>query len=82
MLPIVTLSCRCTVEPAEFSGSHTTRSGMSVTLHGKVIEPRDVLTVTASPSAAPISAAVSGDSRTTGVRAVPARYGSPSCRRP
>ena len=38
---------------------------MSVTVSGKVIEPRDVLTVTASPSAAPISVAVSADSRTT-----------------
>ena len=55
---------------------------MSVMFSGKVIEPRGVLTVTSSPSAAPISAAVSDESRTTGLRAVPARCGSPSCPRP
>ena len=55
---------------------------MSVIVNGRVIVPRAVLTVTLSPSAAPIAPAVSADSRTTGVRAVPARCGSPSCSRP
>src|SRR5262249_6589707 len=82
VLPMVTPSLRCTAEPGEFSGSHTTRSGMSVMASGRAIDPRDVLTVTTSPSEAPISAAVSADNRTTGLRAVPARCGSPSCIRP
>ena len=44
MLPTVTPRSRCTAEPGEFSGSHTTRSGMSVMVSGRVIDPRDVLT--------------------------------------
>ena len=46
------------------------------------MSPRAVLTVTLSPSAALIASAVPADSRTTGVRAVPARCGSPSWSRP
>ena len=42
------------------------RSAMSVIASGSVIAPRSVLTVTRSPSAAPISAAVAADSRATG----------------
>jgi hypothetical protein len=75
MLPMVTPNFRCTAEPDEFNGSHTTRSGMSVMLSGREIDPRGVLTETWSPSAAPISAAVPADSRTAGLRAVPARCG-------
>ena len=47
---------------------------MSVIVSGSVISPRSVRTVTSSPSAAPISAAVAADSRATGGRAVPARW--------
>ena len=47
--PAVTPSCSVTAEPAEFSGSHTTRSGISVIISGRVIAPRSVLTVTGSP---------------------------------
>src|SRR5690606_23193422 len=72
---------RYSEQPAELVGSHTTRSGRSaVTSRGSVTSPRSVDTVTASP--APISAAVAGDSRATAALAVPARNGSPSCRRP
>src|SRR5699024_11866194 len=58
-----------TAEPGEFCGSHTTRSGMSVTAQGSVIAPRSVETVTGSPSATPISCAVADESRATGARA-------------
>ena len=71
--PAVTPSSRCTAEPGEFSGSQTTPSGISVTTSGSLIEPCGVLTVTLSPSAAPIWVADSAESRATGVRAVPAR---------
>src|SRR5699024_5003341 len=71
-----------TAEPGAFCGSHTTRSGMSVTAQGSVIAPRSAETVTGSPSATPISCAVADESRATGARAVPARCGSPSCIRP
>ncbi len=71
-----------TALPAELAGSQTTRSGMSAISTGTVIAPRPVATVTLPPSAVPASAAVAADIRATAARAVPARFGSPSCIRP
>ena len=40
--PWSTPQLSCTALPGEFSGSHTTRSGMSVITSGRVIAPRSV----------------------------------------
>src|SRR5205814_9815373 len=78
--PAVTPSVRRAVESAELVGTHSTRPAMSSTISaGKVMLPRSVETVTASPSATPRSAASALPSRTSDGRAVPARYSSPSC---
>src|SRR5215469_9612074 len=71
-----------TLQPAELVGNQTTRSGMSAISTGTVIAPWLVATVTLPPSAVPTSAAVAADMRATAARAVPARFGSPSCIRP
>ena len=44
--PVVTPSWLCTALPGEFSGSHTTPSGIAVTASGTVTDPRPVVTVT------------------------------------
>src|SRR5262249_17821248 len=80
--PAVTPRLRCTPDPVALAGSHTTRAAMSTTDSGSTISPRSVDTVTGSPGAAPISAAVAADSSARAGFAVPARYGSPSCRVP
>ena len=73
----------CTADPGEFSGSHTTRSGMSVISSGKVISPRvggDGHRI--SPSARRSRRRSSPTAARPAARAVPARCGSPSCSRP
>ena len=72
-LPCPAASSRRAAHPAELAGSHTTRSGMSVTSTGTVTAPAAVATVTLPPSAAAASAAVAADILATGGRAVPAR---------
>ena len=71
-----------TAQPAELAGSQTTRSGMSAISAGTVMVPCSVATVTLPPSLTPASAAVAADIFATATRAVPARFGSPSCIRP
>ena len=67
-----------TADPAELSGSHTTRSGISVTSSGNEMAPRGLLTVTRSPSVGADFGRGGSESRTTAGRAVPARNASPS----
>ena len=68
------------VEPSEFRASQITPSGICVTTSGSSMDPTSVETTT-DPSA-PTDCAVLAESRATTGRAVAARYGSPSCRRP
>ena len=81
--PAVTASCRCTADPGEFSGSHTTRSSMSVIVERqRDLAPVGARRSTGSPSA---DTDLGGGRRRRAAqrgRAVPARYGSPSCSRP
>src|SRR5206468_9497746 len=53
-------SCVLISLPGDRMGSHTTRSGISVTTTGRVTAPRAPLTVSGSPSARSSRAAVSG----------------------
>src|SRR5579875_163705 len=71
-------------QPAEFAGSHTTRSGISAISAGTVTEPARVLTLTRPPALTPASAAVAADILATAGRAVPARSAcpAPGCGRP
>src|SRR3954451_14001212 len=72
-----------TCESGECVGSQTTPSAMSaVIVRGRVIAPRSVRTLTGDPSAAPISFAVVGDSRSTAGLRVRAKKRSPSCSLP
>src|SRR5690606_19344897 len=52
-----------TPPPAEFSGSHTTRSGISVICKGSSVVPAGPVTARTSPSFTPASAAVAADRR-------------------
>ena len=52
--------------PVEFSGSQTTRSGISVIRSGSSTEPAGPVTARTSPSFTPVSAAVAGDRRALG----------------
>ena len=72
-----------TAQPTEFVGSQTTPSTIrSVTRTGTVTAPWALDTVTSSPSTTPRRSASVADRRATARGAVPARNGSPSCRRP
>ncbi len=71
--PAVAPRSRRTALPREFVGSHTTASGMSVTVSGNVMLPAGPATVTGDPPVAPSPAAVAADSRTVAAFAVPAR---------
>ena len=55
-----------TPPPVEFSGSQTTRSGISVIRSGSSTEPAGPVTARTSPSFTPVSAAVAAESRAIG----------------
>ena len=77
-LSLLSLAGHTTKAVEYLLGNHTTRSGMGVSATGSRIVPRSVATTSTTPSTTPISAAVAGEIRATGRRAVRARCGSPS----
>src|SRR5699024_9753089 len=71
--PAPTPRLRCTRLPGDRWGTHTTESGMAVGAAGSSKVPVSVLRRRVPPVAIPARSAVAGESRATGLRAVPAR---------
>ena len=71
-----------TCEPFEFRGVQISSSAISQITTGRVIEPRSLEIVTRSPSITPSFVAQFALMCAAAVRAVPAKFASPSCKVP